>query len=125
MTLLSGDFSISNNDVFDDIHSCLNTDDLELVPCVTSASVASGKENRCQNQFNQVTVHLPCLFTWSNRYNDECSLKRTIWLADWKGNLVSGWTTSSSSHGKVTCSCHDIAEKIAELALNNNHSLTH
>ena len=54
MTLLSGDFSISNNDVFDDIHSCLNTDDLELVPCVTSASVASGKENRCQNQFYQV-----------------------------------------------------------------------
>jgi hypothetical protein len=54
MTLLSGDFLISNNDVFDDILSCLNTDDLELVPCVTSASVASGKENRCQNQFNQV-----------------------------------------------------------------------
>ena len=54
MTLLSGDFSISHNDVFDDILSCLNTDDLELVPCVTPASVASGKENRCQNQFNQM-----------------------------------------------------------------------
>ena len=33
--------------------------------------------------------------------------------------------TSSSFHWKLTCSHHKIAEKIAELALNNNHSLTH
>ena len=29
-----------------------------------------------------------------------------------------------SSHWKLTCSRHDIAEKFSELALNNNHSLT-
>jgi hypothetical protein len=36
------------------------------------------------------------------------------------------WTKrdSSSSHWILTCSLHDTAEKIAELALNNNHSLT-
>jgi hypothetical protein len=39
------------------------------------------------------TVRLPCLFTWSRRYNHECSLKRAIWLTDWNWNLVSGWTT--------------------------------
>ena len=32
--------------------------------------------------------------------------------------------TTSSSHCKLTCSRHDIPEKIAELALNNNHPLT-
>ena len=26
---------------------------------------------------------------------------------------------------KLTCSRHDIAEELLELALNNNHSLTH
>ena len=31
--------------------------------------------------------------------------------------------TSSSSHYTLICSRHDIAKKIAELALNNNHSL--
>ena len=30
-----------------------------------------------------------------------------------------------SFHWKLTCSRHDVADKIAELALNNNHSLTH
>ena len=30
------------------------TDGLKLVQCVPSASVASGKENHCQNQFNQI-----------------------------------------------------------------------
>ena len=30
--------------------------------------------------------------------------------------------TSSSYHWKLTCSRHDITEKIAEMALNNNHS---
>ena len=33
--------------------------------------------------------------------------------------------TSSSSHWKLTCSCHDMAEKIAYVALNYNHPLTH
>jgi hypothetical protein len=41
----------------------------------------------------------------------------------WKSNSAC-WSrtkrTSSSSHWKLICSCHDIAE----LALNNNHSLT-
>jgi hypothetical protein len=30
-----------------------------------------------------------------------------------------------SWHWKLTCSHHDIAKKIAELALNNNHSIIH
>jgi hypothetical protein len=33
--------------------------------------------------------------------------------------------TSSSSHWKLTCSLHIIAEIIAELGLNNNYSFTH
>ena len=33
--------------------------------------------------------------------------------------------TSSSSHYKLTCSRHDMAAKIVELAFNNTHSLTH
>jgi hypothetical protein len=33
--------------------------------------------------------------------------------------------TSSSSHWKLTCSRHIIAEKIAEMGLNNNHPFTH
>jgi hypothetical protein len=33
--------------------------------------------------------------------------------------------TSSSSHWILTCSRHDIAEKIADLALKSTHSLTH
>jgi hypothetical protein len=33
--------------------------------------------------------------------------------------------TSLSTHQNVTCSHHDIAKEIGQLALNNNHSLTH
>jgi hypothetical protein len=32
--------------------------------------------------------------------------------------------TPSSSHWNVTCSCHNIAEKLLTLALYNNHSLS-
>ena len=51
------------------------------------------------------------LFQWAStiKSNSAC-WSRTKW-------------TSLSSHWKLTCSRHDIAEKIAELAWNNNHSL--
>jgi hypothetical protein len=40
------------------------------------------------------------------------------------GLVQSGLHHHLTSHCKLICSCHDIAEQIAELALNNNHSLT-
>jgi len=43
-----------------------------------------------------------------------------------RGLMPVGLVQSGHHHYlKLTCSRHDIAETIAELALNNNHTLTH